>query len=192
MKPGAVDRFRHRVSPRELVPHPLRTVRSRIRFRRDASEGFEDPMEVKAAHAGGGGERLEVRHVLSGLDQMASLRHHRGVLFGERRFSRSAPLQGRKPACSASSRVAWKRTCSRRASAPHRMADNRRQSSAPNNRTHRPRRDHAVPPPAHRASSLENGGEVRAVLSSLFHSCAALFFPHRKLDQGLQHLTPSP
>src|SRR5919197_554241 len=51
-------------------------------------------MEVKAAHTGGCGERLEVRHVLRGLKQTASLRHRCGVLFGERRFSRSAPFAG--------------------------------------------------------------------------------------------------
>src|SRR6266571_7689625 len=73
VKPGAVDRFRHRISPGELVPHPLRTVRRRIRFRRDAGESFEDPLDVKAAHAGSFSERLEVRHVLSGLNQMARL-----------------------------------------------------------------------------------------------------------------------
>jgi len=94
MKSSAVDRFRYRVSPGELVPHPLRTVSSRIRFRRDAGEGFENPMEVKAAQAGGGGERIEVRHVLSGLDQMASLCHRCGVLFGERRLVRPAPFAG--------------------------------------------------------------------------------------------------
>ena len=51
-------------------------------------------MEVKAAHAGGGSERIEVRHILSGLDQMASLRHRCGVLFGERRLVRPAPFAG--------------------------------------------------------------------------------------------------
>jgi hypothetical protein len=94
MKPGAVDRCRYRVSAGEFVAHSLRTVRSRIRFRCDAGEGFENPMEVKAAHAGGGGERIEVRHILSGLDQMASLRHRCGVLFEERRLVRPAPFAG--------------------------------------------------------------------------------------------------
>src|SRR5512134_3949462 len=94
MKPGAVDRFRHRIRPRELVPHPLRPVRSRIRFRRDAGEGFEDPMEVKATHASGCSEPIEVRHVLSGLNETASPGYRSGALFGERRFSRSAPFAG--------------------------------------------------------------------------------------------------
>src|SRR4029450_9918072 len=51
-------------------------------------------MEVKAAHASGCSERIEIRHGLSGLDQMASLRHRCGVLFSERRFSRLAPFAG--------------------------------------------------------------------------------------------------
>src|SRR5215510_4470472 len=51
-------------------------------------------MEVEAAHASGCGERIEVRHILGGLDQMASLRHRCGVLFGERRLVRPAPFAG--------------------------------------------------------------------------------------------------
>src|SRR5215813_12741900 len=51
-------------------------------------------MEVEAAHASSCGERIEVRHILSGLDQMANLRHRCGVLFGERRLVRPAPFAG--------------------------------------------------------------------------------------------------
>src|SRR5262245_46633573 len=94
MKPGTVDRFRHGATPRQLVAYSLRTMSSRIHFRCDAGEGFENPMEVKAAHAGDCGERIEVRHILSGLDQMASLRHRCGVLFDERRLVRPAPFAG--------------------------------------------------------------------------------------------------
>src|SRR5262245_41182608 len=89
MKSGSVARFRHRVSAAEFVSYPLRTVCRRICFRRNASVSFEDTMEVKTAHAGSCGERLEVRHILRGLDQMASLRHRCGVLFGEPRLVRS-------------------------------------------------------------------------------------------------------
>jgi hypothetical protein len=94
MKPGAIDRGRYRVSAGEFVAHSLRTVRSRIRFRCNAGEGFENPMKVKATHASRGGERIEVRHILSGLDQMARPRHCGGVLFGECRLVRPAPFAG--------------------------------------------------------------------------------------------------
>ena len=94
MKSGSVDRFCHRVSPAECVPHPLRPVRRRIRFRRDAGEGFKDTVEVKTAHAGSCGERREIRYILSGRDQMARLRYCCGVLFGEPRLVRSAPFTG--------------------------------------------------------------------------------------------------
>jgi hypothetical protein len=94
MKSGFVDRFRHCVSAAELVPHPLRTVRRRICFRRDTGKGFEDTMEVKTAQTGSCGERSEIRHVLGGLDETASLRYHCGVLCGERQLVRPASFTG--------------------------------------------------------------------------------------------------
>src|SRR5215471_20369204 len=51
-------------------------------------------MKVKAAHPGGCSKRIEVRHVLSSLDQMASFRHCHGVLSGERRLVRPASFAG--------------------------------------------------------------------------------------------------
>jgi hypothetical protein len=51
-------------------------------------------MEVKAAHAGGCSEPIEVRHVLSGLNETASPGYRSGVLFGKCRLSRSAPFAG--------------------------------------------------------------------------------------------------
>src|SRR5262245_48400966 len=51
-------------------------------------------MKVKATHPGGCSECIEVRHVLSGLDQMASLRHCCSVLLGERRLVRPASFAG--------------------------------------------------------------------------------------------------
>src|SRR5215471_12173175 len=92
IEPSTVDRFCHCVAPRQFVSYSLRTVRSRIRFRRDAGYGFKDPMEVKTAHASGFGEGIEVRHVRSGLDQPAGLRHRCSVLCGECRLMRSAPF----------------------------------------------------------------------------------------------------
>jgi hypothetical protein len=54
--------------PRTPASASLCAVSSRISFRRDAGYGFEDTVEVKAAHTGGFGKRMEVRHVLGGFE----------------------------------------------------------------------------------------------------------------------------
>ena len=64
LEPRAINRFGHRGSPRQLVPHPLRPLRHRVGFWRDASDGFEDTMEVIAAHADRGCECVEAGQCL--------------------------------------------------------------------------------------------------------------------------------
>jgi len=72
--------------------YPLRTVRRRGRFCRDAGDGFEDAMEGIAAHAGSFGERVEARQCLGVCDAATGLLHGHRVLFGERRRVWTAPF----------------------------------------------------------------------------------------------------
>jgi len=47
---------------------------------------------MKAAHSGGCGERVQVRHLLGRFDQAAGLRHGRGAAHGEGGLVRPAAL----------------------------------------------------------------------------------------------------
>jgi hypothetical protein len=191
MKPGAVDRFRHRIRPGELVPHSLRPVCSCIRFRRDAGEGFEDPMEVKAAHAGGRSEPIEVRHVLSGLNETASLDYRSSVLCGERRFSRSASSTGPE-ACLFG-------LCTRRMETDMRTACQARRAGWPTidaSRSHRiiERTVSGAVTPYHRRPPFLVTGERRCGLNGycpreftrLLHS----FSPYKTYPKGYDMQTP--
>jgi hypothetical protein len=54
-------------------------------------------MEVKAAHAGVGSERIDGWHVFGGLNGATRLRHGHDTPFAEGRFVRSAPFARSKP-----------------------------------------------------------------------------------------------
>src|SRR5882672_421191 len=92
IEPGAVDRFGHGAASRQLLAHSPRAMSRRIGFRRDTGDGLEDAMKMKAAHAGGFGERLETGHLLGRLDQAAGFRHDSGALLGEPGLVRPAAL----------------------------------------------------------------------------------------------------
>src|SRR6185437_3217637 len=80
----AIRGFGHRAAAAELAAQPLAPSRRGIGFRRDAGRGFEDAVEMKAAHAGDLGEDLEARLALRRLDHAAGLGDHRRLL-GARR-----------------------------------------------------------------------------------------------------------
>ena len=89
---GTVDRLGDRGTLFQLVPHAPRAPGVGVGFGRHPGDRLEHPVEVKAAHAGGPGERVEARRLFGLLDQATGMRHHRRVAFGQRLLVRPAAL----------------------------------------------------------------------------------------------------
>jgi hypothetical protein len=75
VEPGAVDRFGDRGTLRELVAYTLGAMGVGIGLRRHAGDRLEHTVKVKAAHASGPGERIEIRRLFRLLDHPAGIGH---------------------------------------------------------------------------------------------------------------------
>src|SRR3989449_9947333 len=71
MDARALDRFLHAWALRQGLAHAPGAVRRRVGFGGDPGNRPEHAVEMKAAHSGGSGERVQVRHLLGRLDQAA-------------------------------------------------------------------------------------------------------------------------